>query len=195
MATIAGDDGSGSVIAASRYILASDVVRFASDLCAASNAVASSIPALGILSVASQTWGSRAGPQLRCVNGLPGSADSLVFGANAGGAGILVVRDAELVLTRDFRWEGWVIISGSDVGFRVAGSDNKDILGALIVHESGNGTGSGPGMVDIQGTLRVRFSRQALGLAGSLIPPATLSASYASLPFLLKQEYWRSLDP
>jgi Tfp pilus assembly protein PilX len=195
MANITGDDGHGSVITASRHIPASDVFRFASDLCAAPNAMASSIPALGSLSVTSQTWGSRSVPQLRCVNGLPGSTDSVIFGANTGGAGILVIRDAELVLTRDFRWEGWVIISGSDVGFQVVGSDNKDLLGALIVHESGNGTGSGPGMVNIQGALRVQFSRQALSLTTSLIPPATLSASYAALPFFLKQEYWRSLDP
>jgi hypothetical protein len=118
-----------------------------------------------------------------------------VFGANTGGAGILVIRDTEAILTGDFRWEGWLIISGDDVGFRVLGGDNKEILGALIIHESGNGTGSGPATLDVQGSLGVRFSRQAFNLAAPLVPPATLSATYSVLPFALKQDYWRSISP
>jgi Tfp pilus assembly protein PilX len=192
---ITGDDGSGAVIAASHRIPPNDIARLANDLCAAANAEVLTIPTAGSLSVASDLWGSREIPQLRCVNGLPGSGDSVVFGANIGGAGILVIRDAELILTGDFRWEGWVIISGGDVGFRVLGGDNKEILGALIIHESGNGTGSGPATLDLQGSLGVRFSRQAFNLAAPLVPPATLSASYPVLPFTLKQDYWRSISP
>jgi hypothetical protein len=153
------------------------------------------IPTAGSLSVANDLWGSREVPELRCVNGLPGSGDSVVFGANIDGAGILVIRDAELILTSDFHWEGWVIISGGDVGFRVLGGDSKEILGALIIHESGNATGSGPATLDLQGSLGVRFSRPALNLAAPLVPLATLSASYPVLPFTLKQDYWRSISP
>jgi hypothetical protein len=192
---ITGDDGSGAVMAASRRIPPNDIARLANDLCAAANAIVLTVPTAGSLSVASELWGSREVPQLRCVNGLPGSGDSVVFGANIGGAGILVIRDAELILTGDFRWEGWVIISGGDVGFCVLGGDNKEILGALIIHESGNGTGSGPATLDLQGSLGVRFSRQAFNLAAPLVPPATLSASYSALPFTLKQVYWRSISP
>jgi Tfp pilus assembly protein PilX len=194
-AKVAGDDGSGVAIALSQRISGNDMARIASDLCAAPNVIASAVPSLGSLVVTNQAWGNRAAPQLNCVTGLPGSGDSVVFAANTGGAGILVVRDAELVLTGDFRWEGWIVVSGSDVGFRVAGGDNKEILGALIIHESGNATGSGPAMLDIQGSLHVVLSRQAFNLAAPLVPAATLSASYASLPFLLKQDYWRSISP
>ncbi|MDH3444758.1 MAG: hypothetical protein OEN50_12585, partial [Deltaproteobacteria bacterium] len=82
------------------------------------------------------------------------------------------------------------------VGFRVENAADKDILGALIIQESGNATGSGPALLDIQGSLRVRFSRTALNLlAAPLLPPATLSSSYAALPFALTQEYWRSISP
>jgi hypothetical protein len=192
---IAGDDGNGAAIAASDRIPADDVARIASELCAAPHAVVSTVPSAGSLSVVSQAWGSRAAPQLRCVNGLPGSGDSVVFGANSGGAGVLVVRDAEMVITGEFRWEGLIVVSGGDVGFRVADATNKDVFGALIIHESGNAAGSGPALLNIQGALRARFSRQALNLAAPLVPAVTLTASYAVLPFMLKQDYWRSISP
>jgi hypothetical protein len=192
---IAGDDGNGAVIAASDYISADDVARIASDLCAAPQAVAANVLASGNLSIVDQTWGGTSGLQLRCVNGLPGSGDSVVFGGNSGGAGVLAVRDAQLVLTGNFRWQGLIIVSGGDVGFRALDAANKEIVGALVIHESGNGTGSGPPLLDIQGTLRVQYSRQALNLAAALVPPATLASSYASLPALLKQDYRRAITP
>jgi hypothetical protein len=190
---IVGDQGNGAAIAVSDRIPASDVARIASELCAAPNAVVSTVPPSGSLVVVNQTWGSRTESQLRCVNGLPGSGDSVVFGANTGGTGILVIRDAELVLSGEFRWEGLVVVCGGDIGFRVADAANKEIFGALVIHESGNGTGTA--LLDIQGTLRVRFSRQALNLAAPLVPAATLAASYGSLPFTLKPDYWRLVSP
>jgi hypothetical protein len=193
--SITGDDGHGAVIAASDRIPESDVTRVASELCAAPHAVVSTVPSVGSLLVLSEAWGNRAAPQLRCVNGLPGSGDAVMFGANSGGAGVLVVRDVEMVLSGDFRWEGLIIVSGGDVGLRVADAANKEILGALIIHESGNATGSGPALLDIRGPLRAHFSRQALNLAAQLLPEATLSASYPALPFTVQQEYWRSTSP
>ena len=192
---IAGDDGYGAPIAISDYISADDVARIASELCAAPQAVVSNVLAAGSLSIVDQAWGGSSGLQLHCVNGLPGSGDSVVFGGNSGGAGVLVIRDAELILTGEFRWEGLIIVAGGDVGFRALDAANKEILGALMIHESGNGTGSGPLLLDIQGSLRVRYSRRALNLAAGLVPAATLVSSYASLPAMLKQDYRRSTSP
>ena len=192
---IAGDDGDGAALAASRRISGSDIDRIANELCAAPNAIVSAVRESGSLSVTREAWGSRRAPELRCVTGLPGSGDSVVFSADTGGAGILVIRDAELILAGNFRWEGWLIVLGSDVGLRVTGSDNKEIVGSLIIAESGNATGSGPATLNVQGSLRVNFSRQAFNLAAPLVPAATLSASYSALPFFLKQDYWRSLAP
>lgn len=192
---ISGDDGNGAVIAASDRISANDVARITSDLCAAPHAVVSTVPSVGSLTVLGQAWGSRTAPQLSCINGLPGSGDSVLFGANSGGVGVLVVRDAEMVLSGDFRWEGLIIVSGGDVGFRVTDTANTEILGALIIHESGNAAGSGPALLDIQGSLRARFSRQALSVTALLVPMATLAASYPALPFMLRQDYWRSITP
>jgi len=192
---ISGDDGSGAVIGTSDRISGNDAARLADDLCAAVNSVVLMVPLAGSLSVAAQTWGNRAAPEVHCVNGLSSSGDSVVFGANTGGAGILVVRDAELVLAGDFNWDGWIIVSGSDVGLRVMGAAHKQILGAVLIHDSGNATASGPAMLDLQGLLAVRFSRQALNLAASLVPRTTLEAVYAALPFVVKQDYWRSITP
>jgi hypothetical protein len=190
---IVGDHGNGAPIAVSDHVPANDVARIASELCTAPHAVASAVPPAGSLVVVNETWGSRTAPQLRCVDGLSGSGDSVLFGANTGGAGILVIRDAELVLSGQFRWEGLIVVSGGDVGFHVADASNKEIFGALVIHESGNGTGTA--LLDLQGTLRVRFSRQALDLAAALVPAATLAASYGSLPFTLKRDYWRLVSP
>jgi Tfp pilus assembly protein PilX len=192
---IVGDDGNGAAIAASSRISGNEIARIASDLCAAPHATVSTVPSAGNLTIVNNTWGSRIAPQLRCVNGLPGSGDSVTFGANTGGTGIMVIRDAEVVLTGEFRWEGLILISGGDVGFRVESAADKEILGALIIHESGNGIGSGPALLDIQGPLHVRFSRPALNLVAPLVPVATLAPSYAALPFALKQDYWRSISP
>jgi hypothetical protein len=192
---IDGDDGNGAAVAASAYLDAADVGRIANELCTAPQAIASSVISAGSLPVIDQIWGGRSGPQIHCVNGLPGSGDSVLFSGNSGGAGVLVVRNAELVLTGVFRWEGLIIVSGDDAGFRAMDPAVKEIFGALIIHESGNGTGSGPALLDIQGSLRLRYSRHALNLAARLLPPATLVPSYAALPHLLKQDYRRDARP
>ncbi len=195
-AKISGDDGAGAAMATSDRLGTQDVARIASELCAAPNAAVSTLPAAGNLVISNHAWGSGAAPELHCVNGLPGSGDFVKFGPNSGGAGILVVRDAEMVLSGDFRWQGLVIVSGDDVGLRVENAADKDILGAVIIQESGNATGSGPALLDLQGSLEVRFSREALNLlAAPLLPAATLSSSYGALPFALNQEYWRSISP
>ncbi len=193
-ANIVGENADRAV-ALSQQLPEQQITRIASDLCAAPNAVVLPMPNLGKLLVSSETLGTRVAPQLYCITGVPGSDDSVVFTGNTAGAGVLVIRDAELVLAGNFRWEGWVIVSGSDVGFRVADPAHKEIFGALIVAESGNATGSGPAMVDIQGSLRLVFSRGAFSLAAPLVPPATLDAIYPSLPIFLKQDYWRSINP
>jgi hypothetical protein len=194
-ANIVGQDATGATIAVGEGIPQDEIARIGSELCTAPHAIVSSLPPSGNLTFSNELWGTRAIPQLRCITGLPGSGDSVVFTVNTGGAGVLVVRDAELVFTGNFRWDGWIIVTGSDVGFRVAGPELKEVLGALIIAESGNATGSGPAMLDIQGSLRIAFSRQAFTLAAPLLPTAMLNASYSILPSFLRQDYWRSLTP
>lgn len=191
---ILGSDNNGAAISRNERIPGDALVRFANDLCTAPNTQTSAMPPSGTLSLANQIWGNRAAPQLHCINGIAESGDSVVTGENFTGAGILVVRDAELVASGVFRWEGLIVVTGSDVGFRVVGEENKEIIGALMINEAGAAIGVGPAILDIQGAVRVLHSRSALGTAASLVQTPTLANAYDWLPFYLKQDYWRSLN-
>jgi hypothetical protein len=152
------------------------------------------VPANGILFLENQTWGSRSSPQLRCIDGLPDSGDSVQLGGNVTGAGILVIRNAEVLAQGSFHWEGWVIVTGNNVGFKATGTASKEILGSLLVNETGS-PATGVSILDIQGALRLLFSRPALARAAELIPTSTLANAYQALPFSVTQNYWKAVTP
>ena len=59
-----------------------------------------------------------------------------------------------------------------------------------------NETGAPPSttaIIEIQGNLRLLFSREALKRAAELIPTPTLTSAYANLPSLVSQNYWRNV--
>jgi hypothetical protein len=190
-----GDDGTGRMIAVSEQLQSDDIERIASEICISPQAVVSEVPSSGSLAVAGETWGSRVVPEVRCVRGLPRTGDFVDFTGHSQGAGILVIKDAEVVLSGSFRWEGWVIVIGNDVGLRVVNSEPKTIFGGVIVCESGNGSGTGPALLDLEGNFRLAFSRQAFDLSAALLPTATLNAARPSLPFWIGNDYWRSINP
>jgi Tfp pilus assembly protein PilX len=181
-------------VAASGFLPASMISQLANDLCGSSTAFVSAIPSGGSLIVENQTWGSQAAPQLRCIEGLPTVGDGVTLTGTISGAGILIIKDAELILTGSFHWEGLIIITGGEVALKVLGSSNKEILGAVIVNESGS-PGSTSAILDIQGNLRLLFSRQGLTRAAGLVPTATLGNIYAVLPSAVSQQYWRTVSP
>jgi hypothetical protein len=191
---VSGDTGRGA-IAQSRWIAGDTISQLADGICSAPAAHSSFIAALGNLNLADRTLGSRGSLGIHCFEGPIGSGDSVIFDGNINGAGILVVRNAELVILGTFSWEGLVIVSGRDVGFSVTGTGIKDIVGALVINETGSVLGSGPAMANVQGNLRLLYSRKALSLAATLIPNSTLQNSYVRFPFMLKQDYWRSIAP
>ena len=123
------------------------------------------------------------------------SGDSVTTGANFNGAGILVLKDVQLIASGSLHWEGLILVTGNDIGFRTAGEENKEVIGALIVNEPGAAAGAGTALLDIQGAIRILYSRPALGASASLIRSGTLANNYDWLPFYLKQDYWRSLNP
>ena len=180
-------------IAQTEMLAESTLTRLATDLCAAQHAAILAIPANGALSFSGQIWGSRSSPQLRCIEGPPGSGDSVTVGRNFSGAGILVVRNTELVVDGSFRWEGLVLIAGADVGFKVAGEESKELYGSLIVNENHTGLLSGPKTLDIQGAIRILYSHAALERAAFLVPTTTLERIYGSLPSTIAQNYWRTV--
>ena len=101
----------------------------------------------------------------------------------------------ELVADGAFRWEGLIVVTGSGVGFRVVGEENKEVYGAVMINETGSVAATTPTILALQGAIKVFYSRSALDRVISLVPSATLENIYASLPSTITQDYWRSVNP
>ncbi len=177
----------------SEYLPAVALGQLASSLCGQAAAIVSTVPITGSLNYENQTWGTRSTPELRCIDGLSEPGDGVTLAGSINGSGILVVRNADLILTGSLRWEGLIIVSGTDVSFKVTGSSSKEILGGLIINETG--TPADKAILDIQGNVRLLFSRQGLAQTGQLISPSILNTTYTSLPATVRQDYWRAVTP
>ena len=181
-------------VALSDYLSGTAITQLANDLCAAPGALVHSVPSGGTLAFENQVWGSQATPQLHCIEGQLTGGDGASFTGNNSGVGILVVKNADLILNGGFHWDGLVIVSGQEVGLKVLGSSSKEVMGATLINETG-APGSATAIFDIQGNLRLLFSRQALRRASVLIPSVALSQAYTALPSYVLQDYWRTVTP
>ena len=182
-------------ISESNLIPSATLTQLGDDLCRAAHAATITIPVGGSLSLAGQNWGSRSAPELHCIETLPGSGGSVTMDGNFTGAGILVVRNIPLLANGAFRWEGLILITGTGVGFRVAGDENKDIYGAVMINETGSVAVISPTILALDGAIRVIYSRSALATATNLIPSTTLANVYGLLPSTITQNFWRSVNP
>ena len=188
-------EGADTAAAGTSSFLPSTLIsQLANDFCALAGASVHTIPSSGGLTIENQTWGNRTAPQLHCIEGLSAAGDAATMVGNFTGAGILVVKNADLVLSGAFRWEGLVLVTGSDVSLKTTGTDTKDLLGAALVNETGIPV-AGRKILDIEGALRMLFSRQALSGVSSLISPAAANIAYESLPSVISQDYWRTVTP
>jgi hypothetical protein len=179
--------------ATSGYLPTTLITQLANDLCASATTV-HAVPPVGSLVIENQSWGNPGAPQLHCIEGLSAPGDAATIVGNFTGAGILVVKNADLVLSGAFRWEGLVLVTGADVSFKTTDTATKELLGAALVNETGVPV-TGRKILDIQGALRMLFSRQALDRASAMIPPATANIAYESLPSVILQDYWRTVTP
>jgi hypothetical protein len=179
-------------LAQSDYLPASFINQLASGVCSVATASLHPIPATGSLKVGNQIWGSQSSPEIHCVDGLSATGESITITGNVTGAGILVVRNADLILSGPFHWQGLVIVQGQEVGLRTTGSSIKEIIGATVLNETG-APPSTTAIIEIQGNMRLLFSREALKKAAELVPATTLTSSYANLPSLVSQNYWRNV--
>lgn len=188
------DSGSGSAaISTSASLSSSAVSQLAEQLCSLAGVITDVVPVGGSLVYQNQTWGNRTAPQVRCVDGTSAVNDAITLSA-VNGAGILIIRNADLVLTGQFHWEGLVVLTGSSVGLTASDTSTKEVLGSVLINETG-APDSSKALLDIQGNIRIHFSRRALTVAAGLIPTAVLNNTFASLPFFLKQDYWRNISP
>lgn len=181
--------------ATSGYLPTNSVTQLVNDLCASAAAVVTIVPSSGALIFENQTWGTPSLPELRCFEGLAASGDAItIAGNNNTGAGILIVRNADLVLAGSCRWEGLIVIAGGEVGLRVSGPSEKEIIGAVILNEIGSPT-SAKAILDLQGNIRLRFSRKTLARSAGLVSSATMEQTAPALPFVISQNYWRTVTP
>jgi hypothetical protein len=195
LSRISGTDRQGATIAETQNLPTAAIVRFADELCSAENTQLTTIPADSTLSLADQQWGSRSVPQLRCLDGSPGAGDSVATLGNSSGAGILVARNADLILEGGFKWEGLIIITGSMVSLKVLEAGTKEIIGGVIINEIDNYSGSNPSTLDLHGAITILFSRSALQTAATVVPASALNSVYTSLPSEVVQSYWRLITP
>ncbi len=181
-------------VAPSRYLTSVALSQLADRLCAAPGAITLSIPVTGVLTLASQIWGAPTTPQLRCIEGISGAGDALTLTGDSSGAGLLIVRNADMILSGAMRWDGLILVTGSDVSLKASASSTTNIFGSIMINEIGS-PGLGAFALDIQGSLRASYSRLALKRSAGLIPSSEFAALYASLPASIKQDYWRSVSP
>jgi hypothetical protein len=170
------------------------VTQLVDDLCASAAAVVTIVPSSGALIFENQIWGTPSSPELRCFEGLAASGDAITIAGNITGAGILIVRNADLVLAGSCRWEGLIIVAGGEVGLRVSGPSDKEMIGGVVLNETGSPT-SAKAILDIQGNIRLRFSRKTLARSAAFMSSATLEQAAPALPFVISQNYWRTVTP
>jgi hypothetical protein len=187
-------DGAGPGLTTSDYLPVDALSQLVDALCTSPSAIVTALPPSGELMFENQTWGTNASPELRCFQGLSTGGDGLTLNGNVLGSGTLIVRNADLALAGSFRWEGLVIVIGDEVGLKSLGPAEKEISGGIVVSEIGN-PGSAKAILDIQGNFRLRFSRQALAASAGFISTPMLHQSAPSLPFVITQNYWRTINP
>ena len=190
---IAGKGGTLPNVEKSGFLPPEVIGQMVDELCNDPRARVADMPITGTLLVSGNTtWGTRISPELHCIRGSgsqPG--DKVDIGGSFTGVGILAVRDADLEVSGVFHWEGLILVSGTHVGFRVEGGENKDIFGSVMVNERGWDTGAGTEEIKLQGAAAVRYSRSALQRAAQLFPLTALEVIYGSVPSTVTQSYWR----
>lgn len=150
-----------------------------------------------------QTWGLPTSPVVRCINGPTTSSDDLVkFAGNFTGYGILVIRNANVEIAGAFRWEGLIMITGSNVGLQFSGGGNKDVFGSIMINEtnpddpsrSGGNCSSGC-EVDLAGNVNVKYSSSALQNAITATSGTNpLQNVFDTMPSMVTAVYWRTVS-
>ena len=110
--------------------------------------------------------GTTAAPKIIFRVGVGGGSVQADFNGNNSGAGILVVRDNDLIFRNLVDSKGLVIVSGTQVGFGTfgGGGTQTGILGGVIVNENDTDPESWKELV-VTGSAKVRKSCEGLKLA------------------------------
>lgn len=194
-AQLEGRGESPPSIETSEFLPSEALSQLASALCRDPKAIMTPTPSEGTLRVAGAIWGSRGSPQLRCVDGSFTGGGSVTIGGESTGVGILVVRDAEMVIQGSFRWEGLILVSGNRVGFRTEEGAIAEIFGSVLINETSEDLLRETETLKLQGQIGLRYSSAALKKIVTLISEAAVESLYSFLPTAITQIYWRSISP
>jgi hypothetical protein len=111
-------------------------------------------------------WGTDAFPKLVRISGGPSGAAPVarVTVSDAmTGTGILIIENARLEIQGDLGWHGPIIVTGTNVGVRFAGSGVQAVDGGVVVDELRS-----DGIIDpeagVQGRARLSYSKEAVDL-------------------------------
>jgi len=140
----------------------------------------------------SETWGTRASPIIKCfqaTSGFTPGTPSVDVSGNTSGAGVLVVRDSDLVFRGAFNWEGLVIVTGQKVGFGLLGGGSRDLYGSIFINETNFDPVTYKELV-LQGSSSIRYSDSALKMAYNFLPVSFLNTI---LPTTVSNVYWREV--
>jgi hypothetical protein len=192
---ISGTNRQGATIAETENLPTATIVGLADELCSTENSQLTAIAADTTLSLADQQWGNRSVPELHCLNGTVGAGNSVAALSNSSGAGILIARNADLILEGGFRWEGLIILTGSRASLKVSEAGAKEIIGGMIINEIGPYSETNPSTLELNGSIKILFSRAALQTAATVVPAGALTSAYTSLPAEIVQSYWRLITP
>jgi Tfp pilus assembly protein PilX len=175
-------------VGVSSSLPSSAVTAIANTLCSSADTY---IPINGEYSDSnSKTFGTVASPKITCFDGkgTPGSM-GVEFKGKVEGAGILIVKHADLVTKGAFSYDGLIIVTGNKVGFGMMGGGKQDVYGSLLINETST-DGSSYKELILTGNAAVMRSQSALALARQLINPAALSGVIPSLPALTRRVSW-----
>jgi hypothetical protein len=137
-------------------------------------------------------YGTPSSPQITCFDGLgvPGLMGVELTG-NVKGAGILIVKHADLLTKGNFDFKGLVIVTGNKVGFGMWGGG--EVYGSVVINETST-DGSSYRELWLKGNSEVKRSLSALALAKDLIPTSTMSSIVGGLPSTVQQISWSEVN-
>jgi PilX N-terminal len=189
---VQGLGGTSSVpsIGESETLSSSTITAIANTLCASAQ---SYTPILLDTTISgNKTYGTPSSPQITCFDGLgvPGLMGVQLTG-NVKGAGILIVKHADLLTKGTFDFKGLVIVTGNKVGFGMWGGG--EVYGSVIINETST-DGSSYRELWLKGNAEVKRSLSALALAKNLIPTSTMSSIVGGLPSTVQQISWSEVN-
>lgn len=192
---VKGLDGTATnpSVGVSTALTSSTITAIANALCPA--LAQSYTPISGDIKISgNKAYGSNASPQITCFDGLgtPG-AMGVDLSGDISGSGILIVKNADLVASGNFSYNGLIIVTGNKVGFGMIGGGKKDVYGSVLINET-NWDGSSYKELVLTGNSSVMRSQSALAMAKQLLPAATLAGIIPGLPSSTQRVSWMEVN-